>query len=111
MPIACAPRSPDLDPGEIAISAQGRTISIQATHAADYQRQRGGYVRREARAGDYHRALRRTLTLPEPVRSDEAHARYESGILEITLPKAETGPPKRIEITGAGAEGANQPIT
>lgn len=99
---------PGFDPSEIAISAQGRTISIQATHAVDDERQRGGYVRREARAGDYHRALHRTLTLPEPVRGDEAHARYEGGILEITLPKAETGPPRRIEITGAGAGGEGQ---
>lgn len=98
---------PGLDPGEIAISAQGRTLTIHADQRSDGERQSGGYVRRESRSTgyDYHRTFHRTLTLPEAVRADEAHARYEGGILEITLPKAETGPPRRIEIAGAGAEG------
>ncbi len=98
---------PGLDPGEIAISAQGRTITIHTDQRSDGERQSGSYVRRESRTTvhDYHRTFHRTLTLPELVRADDAHARYEGGILEITLPKAETGPPKRIEIVGAGAEG------
>jgi HSP20 family protein len=96
---------PGLEPGEIAISAQGRTITIHADQRINGERQSSSYVRRESRSTgyDYRRTFHRTLTLPEPVRADEAYARYEGGMLEITLPKAETGPPKRIEITGFGA--------
>jgi|SRR5690348_1693912 len=91
---------PGLDPSEIEISAQGRTITINADRVVEDERPRGSYLRRESRSIRYHRAL----TLPEPVRADDARACYERGVLEITLPKAETGPLKRIAVASTHAD-------
>jgi HSP20 family protein len=40
----------------------------------------------------------RTLTLPFPVDADHVEARYEAGVLTLTLPKAESARPKRIAV-------------
>ena len=90
---------PGREPGDIEISAHGRTITIEAGRGGDNGRPRSSYLKRESRSIAYHR----TLTLPEPVRVDDGQARYERGILEITLPKAEIGPPKRIMVASGHA--------
>ncbi|MBE0478755.1 Hsp20 family protein [Candidatus Aerophobetes bacterium] len=40
----------------------------------------------------------RTIPLPLKVKADAAKAKYENGILEVTLPKAEEAKAKRKEI-------------
>ena len=49
--------------------------------------------------------VRRSLTLPFPVDSDRADARFEQGILRVALPKAESAKPRKITI-GSGKEQA-----
>lgn len=49
---------------------------------------------RERRAGSYTR----TFTLPMAVDADKAEAKFEDGILMLTVPKAETAKPNRIKI-------------
>ena len=45
----------------------------------------------------------RSLSLPFPVEVDQVAASFTSGVLTLTLPKAEAAKPRRIQI-GAGAE-------
>ncbi|HWV58061.1 MAG TPA: Hsp20/alpha crystallin family protein [Longimicrobiales bacterium] len=40
----------------------------------------------------------RSFTLPQMVAADRIHARYENGILTITLPKSEEARPKQISV-------------
>jgi len=60
--------------------------------------------KREEKEEDYYcceraySAWQRTVPLPVKVKSEEAKAKYQDGILEITLPKAEEARAKRKEI-------------
>ena len=52
---------------------------------------------RERRRGSF----RRSLTLPEGVDESKIHARFQSGVLEVTVEgAAAVKEPKRIEIEG-----------
>jgi HSP20 family protein len=59
---------------------------------------------RDIRADAYHRNERtagrfvRTIALPSAVDRDNTKAEYRNGILTVTLPKAESAKPKRIEV-------------
>jgi HSP20 family protein len=41
----------------------------------------------------------RSVTLPSAVKADEVSAKYEDGLLTITLPKAEEAKPKKIQVS------------
>ncbi|MHB2016727.1 MAG: Hsp20/alpha crystallin family protein [Candidatus Xenobia bacterium] len=43
--------------------------------------------------------LSRTLTLPFPMDVEKASAKYENGVLLLTLPKSEAAKPKTIKVT------------
>jgi len=40
----------------------------------------------------------RELTLPAPVDADKVEARFEHGVLKVTLPKSEAARPRKIAI-------------
>lgn len=44
--------------------------------------------------------IRRSVTLPFPVDPDRAEANFDLGILKITLPKAESAKPRKIQVSG-----------
>lgn len=48
--------------------------------------------------------FRRTLTLPTLVDADRVEARYENGVLLLTLPKPERLRPRRIRVEGINEE-------
>jgi len=59
---------------------------------------------KEEKKEDYYYAERayssweRTVPLPVKIKSDAAKAKYENGVLEVTLPKAEEAKAKRKEV-------------
>ena len=59
---------------------------------------------REEKEEDYYYAERayssweRIIPLPVKIKSDKAKAKYENGVLEVTLPKAEEAKAKKKEI-------------
>ena len=57
-------------------------MTIKADTKTEEEREDGGYVVRERRAGSFHRWLR----LPEKVDADKVEPRYENGVLTISLP-------------------------
>ncbi len=52
------------------------------------------YLRKERRFG----AFSRSVTIPRPVKAEEAVAKFKNGILTITIPKAEEARPRVIDI-------------
>jgi len=55
------------------------------------------FYRRELRYGSFQRRLQ----LPVGVDADNADARFENGVLTLTLPKAEANRPKQIKVHSA----------
>ncbi len=85
---------PGVKPEDIDISIVGDTLTIKGETKQEKEVKEENVIRRERRFG----AFSRTLPLPTPVDSSKADARYENGILTLTLPVAEAARPKRIEV-------------
>ena len=72
------------------IALEGRTLIISGSRAEHSQGKRR-YHLGEIRLGPFQRAV----TLPGPVVADDTRARYERGLLRITLRKS-TGPSEKV---------------
>lgn len=86
--------APGLDTGKFDISVQDQTITISGEKATLPQDENTTVVRNERAYGKFTR----TLELPNAIISDNVEAKYQNGILYITVPKAEEVKPKRIEV-------------
>jgi HSP20 family protein len=104
---------PGVKPEEVEITVHDDVLTIKAEHkeekaegtppATDTESTAGEekkaeasrrYYRRELRYGSFHRSF----TLPAGVDSDKAEAKFENGVLNLTLPKAEANRPKQIKV-------------
>ena len=74
-------------------------MSFKADTTVDEEREDGGYVVRERRAGSFRRSLR----LSESVDTDNVEPRYENGVLTINLPVAESKKAKHLTVAVGAA--------
>ena len=85
---------PGMDPEQINVSVTGATLTISGTGKADPIKQGETYLRQEREVGSFQR----NFQLPFPVDSKAVEAKYEDGILNITLPRMKEDLPKKIKI-------------
>ncbi len=85
---------PGLKPDEVNISVTGDILTIKGEVNREEEVKEKEYQLRERRWGSFERSL----MLPTEVKSDQAKAEFENGILTITLPKDEKAKPKMISI-------------
>lgn len=85
---------PGIDPKEVKISIENGVLSIEGKSEKKTEVDEKNYYRKEIRSGSFYRSV----TLPVPVKDDQAEASYEKGVLKITLPKAEEAKPKAIQV-------------
>jgi HSP20 family protein len=89
---------PGLKQEDVDITLQNGVLTISGEHKVDEEEERGNYHVRERRYGSF----RRSMTLPEGMDESKAHARFEDGVLEVTVEGAAIEQaPKRIEIEGS----------
>jgi HSP20 family protein len=76
---------PGANKEDIRVSIDGNTVTLQARLEEEKsdQDQGGSVIRRERVFGEVYR----TLTLPQDVDDAQASAKYQNGVLELTLPK------------------------
>ncbi len=91
---------PGVKPEYVVITLQNGVLTISGEHKVAQEEERGGYHVRERRYGSF----RRSMTLPQDVDEDKVHARFEDGVLEVTVEGAAVEQaPKRIEIEGSSS--------
>jgi HSP20 family protein len=100
---------PGLSPDDVRIEiADDGSLSIQGERRSEMEAQeKGGVYRTERIYGRFARVI----PLPDDVAVDRAQARFENGVLEITLPRSEPSQRRRIEIqrqSGSGQEGTGR---
>jgi len=88
---------PGIKPEDVQITVHGDTLTIRGESKAEEEKKGEHWHLRERRSGSFQRSV----SLATPVNSDQAQARYEHGVLTLTLPKSEAAKPRQIKISGA----------
>lgn len=83
---------PGIDPSDVHVDLHGGSLTISGERTRT-EKDAGGYAS-EIHYGRFERAF----TLPAKVDAEKVSAHYENGMLELTLPLAETARPRRIAI-------------
>lgn len=85
---------PGFKPDDITVEVNQGVLTIRGESREEREEARGTWHLKERRVGSVYRSV----TLPAPVREDQAQATLEHGVLEIRLPKTEPAPQRRIPI-------------
>lgn len=86
---------PGVKPDDVQITVHGDSLTIRGESKAEEEKKGETYHLRERRCG----AFQRSFSFPSPVDADKAQARFEHGVLTLTLPKAESARPKQIKVS------------
>ncbi len=94
---------------DIEVSLNEDVLTIRAEKRQERKQEKEGVHFSERSFGTFQRALR----LPFHVQSDQVQAKFENGVLEITLPKMQAqARSRRIEVQGSRPQAsASQPST
>jgi HSP20 family protein len=90
--------APGLKKSDFKIELEGRNLSISSEITEEHLADQESYTRREFSLSSFKRAF----TLPDSVNESKISAKYEDGILVITIPKKEEAiqpPARQIEIS------------
>jgi HSP20 family protein len=82
---------------ELDIAVQGNTLTLKGSRPRPEMSEEMVVHRQERSYGQF----RRVLQLPFEVEANAVEAAYENGVLQITLPRAESAKPKKIEVKSA----------
>ncbi|HMP76681.1 MAG TPA: Hsp20/alpha crystallin family protein [Kiritimatiellia bacterium] len=85
---------PGVDPKDVDVSVVGNVVTLEGERKEDASIPADSYHRRERENGKFMRSVR----LPYEVEADKVQARYENGVLRVTLPRKESTKPRRITI-------------
>jgi HSP20 family protein len=83
---------PGVKPEDVEITLEGDTLTIKGERPAPMENV--DYVLQERPYG----LFQRTLNINIPVDSGKAEAKYENGLLILTVPKAEASKPRTIQV-------------
>ena len=85
---------PGVDPGKVDISVVGDTLTISGSRETEPLKEGENYHRQERGRGIFTRSLQ----LPFHVEAGKVEAKYDRGILRMTLPRAEADKPRKISV-------------
>jgi HSP20 family protein len=92
--LAVAAEMPGVDPKDLEVSLDGDRLTVKGRRPAPEPKDGLVLRRRERGYGEFLR----TFELPFAVDADKVEARYEKGVLRLTLPRREQDKPKRIAV-------------
>lgn len=85
---------PDVDPKNLEITVQhGTELTVKGDRKPAATKD-AVWVRQERPTGTFTRSV----SLPVLVDADKVDARYEHGVLHLTLPRSEAGKPRKIAV-------------
>jgi HSP20 family protein len=90
---------PGVSEDDISVELDKNVLTISGERKAESEERTAGYHRVERTSGSFRRAVR----LPEGVDGEAITARFDRGVLEVTVPKPEQPQPRKVQIS-VGAE-------
>ena len=88
---------PGVKPDDVDLSVHRNVLTIRGEMGGESERLEGQYRHRERWQGSFSRSV----SLPSDVNADACEARFEDGVLTVTLPKSEQARSKRINVAGS----------
>jgi HSP20 family protein len=85
---------PGVKKEDVSIEIDNRVLTISGEKKEVHEESGKNVYRKESYSGSFSRSF----TLPEHVSPDDADAKYENGILILSIPKSEDKAKKKIEI-------------
>lgn len=85
---------PGLDKDDVKIEVLGNTLTIQGERKHETEKEEGGFHRIERHCGSFHRSIE----VPAGFDEGKIEAKFENGVLQVTLPKHESAKPKQIAV-------------
>ena len=89
---------PGLERENVNLTVENGVLTIEADQRSETENQGEGYHVRERRVGKVSRSFR----LPKEVDADKIGAELKNGVLRLTIPKAESAKPKKIQVKVEG---------
>lgn len=89
-----------MDPKDISIEVQDNVLTVSGERRFQEEVKEDKYYRIERRYGSFSRSL----ALPPTADESKVEAKYDNGLLEITVPKAEIAKPKKITVAVGGGQ-------
>lgn len=83
---------PGVAPDDVEVTVEGSTVTIRGETKAPQVE--GNFLLQERRYGPFARSI----DLAIPVQPDKADAKFENGVLVLSIPKAEEVKPKIIKV-------------
>lgn len=85
---------PGMKKEDVQIEVNDDVLTIKGERKNGHEEKREDYHRIERQYGSF----RRTVTVPGGFQYDAVSAKFEDGVLRVTLPKREDAKPRRIEV-------------
>ena len=90
---------PGMSESDVNIELDDNVLTISGERKSEHEHRGEGYYRVERASGSFSRSL----TLPEGVDADSIQASFDSGVLEVRIPKPEQPKPRKVPISVGGA--------
>ena len=84
-----------MDPNDIGIEVQDNVLTVSGERRFEEEVEEDKYYRIERRYGSFSRSI----ALPQTADEAKIEAKYDNGVLEVTVPKAEIAKPKKIAVS------------
>lgn len=98
---------PGVSKDDIDVSVDGNIVTLKGERKEEHETKDKDYHLRESRSGSFIRRL----TLPEGAKTDDIHASYDNGVLEITVPlDKKTISGRKIMIEGPGTDKSGKKV-
>ena len=85
---------PDLKREHISVTFENNVLTLSGERTAEFENDNGTWHRSER----FHGKFTRSFTIPMQIDPTKVEAKFQNGVLELVLPKAENVKPRSIKI-------------
>jgi HSP20 family protein len=98
---------PGIEAKDLDVQVSEAAVSITGEHRAEKRTEEKGYFRSELQYGQFQRIV----PLPVSVKHEQVQSEFKDGVLTLTLPKAESSPPRITKVDLTMQEKAREAVT